>query len=87
MNVIEKYQDLLTKPQLRAEGLSLQTSIQRELIELRVVGNMAPEQPATGFGEFHIYLKPEEVDKLIERLKIAKDALVEKLATNLEIVK
>lgn len=84
MTALEKYNDLLSNPQLQVDGLTLQVSAPWwKSVEIRAsVGQMADEQTATGFAEFRIFLKPEEVDNLIERLKVAKDALVEKLAAN-----
>lgn len=80
MTALEKYNDLLIKPQLRTEHLSVQvTAPGQKLVEMRItVGEMDTMAPATGFTTCSVYLKPEEVDSLIERLEIAKNVVIEK---------
>lgn len=67
---------MLSNPQLVLDGLTLQVRCSLNHVEVKFsIGKTDFEKPATGLADFSIFLKPEEVDNLIERLKISKDAL------------
>lgn len=79
MTAIEKYYDLLSSnPQILIDNLALKVSAPWwKAVEIHIsMGNVTAEQPIS-FADIKVFLKPDEIDNLIERLKIVKDALIE----------
>lgn len=74
----KRYQELLSAPQLHVNGMTVQVSTPWwKYVEIRASFGVGIGETCCGSSECEIFLTAEEVDKLIERLQIAKEALLE----------
>lgn len=80
MTALEKYEEMIRTPQLRNGALRLTVCKMKEYVEIKASFggvDFGQDPTANGWSVSEIYLTPEEVDNLIERLQIAKNAVLE----------
>lgn len=74
-----EYDKLVSEQQLIVDGMSVKVHCPWwKVVEIRMgLGQSLNEEHASGIAEFRLWLQPNEVDDLIRRLMIAKEALLE----------
>lgn len=82
----EKYEILLNKPAIKADTMSVQVHAPWfSVVEIRACVGTMYGNVSCGVSECRIFLKPKDVDELIDRLQVAKEAILERASTETEI--